>query len=86
MKMPKIITVTDARYINKYTLLITFNDTIQKTVDFEKSLKKYAFGFCDKYLQLKNFKKFTVENGNLFWGKNWDIIYNNYDLYTGNIN
>lgn len=85
MKTPKIITVTDALYVDKYTLLITFNNTIQKEVDFEESLKKYARGFYAKYLQVKNFKKFTVENGKLFWGKNWDIIYSNYDLYSGNI-
>jgi hypothetical protein len=31
------------------------------------------------------FKKFRIENGNLVWGKDWDMIFPLYDLYPGRV-
>jgi exopolysaccharide biosynthesis protein len=28
----------------------------------------------NKYLKPANFKKFYIENGNIVWGKNWDLM------------
>lgn len=38
-----------------------------------------------KYLDPKKFKKFTIENGNLVWGKNWDLIFPIELLYAGKV-
>ena len=39
----------------------------------------------NKYLEWKNFKKATIENGNVVWGKNWDLIFPIEQLYNGEI-
>jgi hypothetical protein len=40
----------------------------------------------NKYKKPENFKRFKIENGNIVWGKDWDMIFPVYDLYTGKIN
>ena len=32
------------------------------------------------YLEPENFKQFTIEHGNVVWGKNWDMIFSIEDL------
>ena len=46
-------------------------------------LKKYPHPQHNKYLDLKNFKKFKIDGGNIIWGKNWDLIFNPRKLYEG---
>ena len=29
----------------------------------------------NRYIDPKNFKKFTIEHGNVVWGKNWDMTH-----------
>jgi len=36
---------------------------------------KYVKGFYAKYLIPANFKKFEVANGNIFWGKDEEVIF-----------
>ena len=38
--------------------------------------------WCISYIEPKNFKKFTIEQGNVVWGKNWDMIFPIEDLYS----
>ena len=40
----------------------------------------------NKYKKEANFKRFKIENGNVVWGKDWDMIFPLYDLYKGKIN
>ena len=84
--MSEIIKVSEAKYIDKYRLEILFSDGTVKELDFERSFKKYAKGFYEQYLDLEKFKRFIIQNGKLFWGKNRDILYTPYELYTGKIN
>ena len=39
----------------------------------------------NKYLEWKHFKKATIENGNIVWGKNWDLIFPIEQLHEGKI-
>jgi hypothetical protein len=36
----------------------------------------------NSYLEPENFKQFTIEHGNVVWGKNWDMIFSIDDLYN----
>ena len=37
----------------------------------------------NRYIEPKNFKKFTIEHGNVVWGKNWDMIFPIEQLHRG---
>ncbi len=79
------VKVERATYVDGYRLLISFTDQKQKMVDFGNFLKAKGHGFLSKYKNPNNFKKFKIENGNLVWGKNWDIIFPIDTLYRGYI-
>jgi hypothetical protein len=39
----------------------------------------------EKYKTIDVFKKFKIENGNIVWGKNWDLIFKIDKLYKNTI-
>ena len=81
----KTILVTGATYIHAYKVKIEFSDNTFRVIDFEPFLKENPHPQWDKYNNIDNFKKFKIENGNLVWGRNWDLIFQVSGLYTGNL-
>ena len=67
--------ITKAFYLGGYTLLLFFNNGVQKRLDFTSILKKHLKGYYDKYLNPVEFKKFKMNNGNVYWGQNEDVIF-----------
>ncbi|MES2331595.1 MAG: hypothetical protein V4539_18460 [Bacteroidota bacterium] len=82
----KIISVKEAQWIADYIIEIVFNDNKKKLVDFGVFLNKHSHPQYNKYKKPAQFKKFKIENGNLVWGKDWDMIFPVFDLYKGKIN
>jgi len=82
----KVIAVSAATYIDAYKLEVVFNDNKKKVVDFAPFLNTHDHPQYNKYKKPENFKKFNIENGNIAWGKDWDVIFPVYDLYKGEIN
>ena len=83
--MTLTIRVIDALYISNYKVLITFSDGKQQTVDFENFLKTNSHPQFAEYLDLKKFRKFKIERGNIVWGKDWDLIFPVEELHEGKI-
>lgn len=81
----KIIIVTSARHLREYQLEITFNHTEKRIVDFKNFFNFHSHPQFNKYKKEANFKRFKIENGNIVWGKDWDMIFPVYDLYQGKI-
>jgi hypothetical protein len=79
------IIVTNASYIQRYEVKVGFSDNTSRVIDFEPFLKENPHPQWEKYNNLNHFKKFKIENGNLVWGPNWDLIFPVYSLYTGNL-
>jgi hypothetical protein len=71
----KNITVTAARYISDFSVAITFSSGITQLVNFLPLFDKYAKGDNLKYFAPERFRKFIVKNGNIYWGKNEDLIF-----------
>jgi hypothetical protein len=82
----KVISVKEAKYIDEYKLEIVFNDNKKKILDFGDFLATHSHPQFNKYKNPENFKRFKIENGNVVWGKDWDMIFPVYDLYKGEIN
>lgn len=81
----KPVQVEKATYIDGYNVKIWFNDKTVKTVDFGNFLAKHPHPQYDKYKDLKLFKQFKIEAGNLVWGENWDLIFPVSQLHRGTI-
>ena len=77
--------VSAAQYATDYKVRILFNDNTWKLVDFKPFLFAFNRGYYDKYRELPIFKKFKIEDGNIVWGKNWDLIFPVEQLHRGKI-
>ena len=76
------LSVLDAKYIDDYRLLITFNEGISRIVDFGEFLRASPHPDIKKYLDVKHFKAFHIEYGDLMWG-DFDMIFPVATLHRG---
>jgi len=83
--MARKIYVIQATYITDYTVEIQFNDGTVRQVYFGEFLKKHPHPQYNKYQNTEKFKTFHLEQGNIVWGKNWDLIFPIEQLYAGAI-
>ncbi len=81
----KNLRIVEAVYLRNFEVLILFSNDRMKIVDFAAPLIKYAKGDYAKYAEKRNFKKFYIEDGNIIWGKNWDLIFPVADIYEGRL-
>lgn len=79
------IEVKKATYLDGYRLSILFNDGKNKIVDFSNFIENNNKEALVKYKNVTNFKKFKIEDGNIVWGKDWDLIFPVWELYKGKI-
>lgn len=77
--------VIRAEYVGNVCLRIFFSDGTSQTVDFSPFILKHPHPQYNRYLEPKNFKKFSVEYGNIVWGKNWDMVFPVEQLYSGRV-
>jgi hypothetical protein len=69
------LNIIKADYISGFKILLTFSNGRQRIFDFHPLFLKTVKGFYAKYLVPSNFRKFIIENGNIFWGKDEDVIF-----------
>ncbi len=67
------------------TVRLCFSDHTEKIIDIGDFITKHPHPQYNKYLEWKNFKKVAIENGNVVWGKNWDLMFPIEQLYIGKI-
>ena len=75
--------IVRAEYAGDVRLHIFFSDGTSQTVDFKPFILVHPHPQYNRYIEPKNFKKFTIEQGNVVWGKNWDMIFPIEQLYRG---
>ena len=78
--------VKNATYLDGYRLRIAFNDGKEKIVDFANFINNNQKEALSKYKKPVHFKKFRIEDGNVVWGKDWDLIFPIHELYRGKVN
>jgi hypothetical protein len=81
----KAVSVIAAKYKDNFRLELLFNDNKTKVVDFSFFLETHSHPQYNRYKKEVNFKRFAIENGNVVWGKDWDMIFPVYELYKGKI-
>jgi len=80
-----IIEIKSAKYLGDYSILIVFNDSSGKTIDFKPFLSKSLHPSISKYMDKALFQKFEIKDGNLNWN-DYDLIFPVHELYEGKIN
>jgi hypothetical protein len=65
------------------TVRLCFSDNTEKIIDIGNFIATHPHPQYNKYKEWKNFKKATIENGNVVWGKNWDLMFPIEQLYNG---
>jgi hypothetical protein len=76
--------ITEARYVSGYKIRLTFNDGMVRVMDFEPFLRKAQNPDITKYRQVRKFKSFRLDYGDLMWG-DFDMIFPLDDLHRGEI-
>lgn len=78
--MPKIVR---AEYLGDVRLHIFFSDGTSQTIDFKPFFLAHPHPQYNRYLNPKFFKNYSIEYGNLVWGKNWDLVFPLEQLHKG---
>ena len=81
----KALSIRQATHLMDYKVEIVFNDNKTNVIDFGTFLTTHNHPQYNKYKEIENFKTFSIENGNIVWGKDWDLIFPVYDLYKGKL-
>ena len=79
------ITIIKAEDAGNLTICLTFNDNTKQTIDIGDFIRRHPHPQYNKYLDPRKFSRFTLENGNVVWGKNWDLIFPLDELHEGHI-
>ena len=75
--------ITHATDAGNLTVCLHFNDDTVQTVDIGDFIRRHPHPQYNKYLKPSLFRRFTIENGNIVWGKNWDLIFPIEQLHEG---
>ena len=79
------IYITKAENAGNLKVCLTFSDDTQQTIDVGGFIRNHPHPQYNKYLDPCKFNRFTLENGNIVWGKNWDLIFPIDQLYSGSL-
>ena len=80
----QVITIEKVEYLGEYKLALFFNDNTKQVVDFHPFLAGSLNPLIKKYLDLAEFKKFNIADGDLEWN-DYDLCFPVADLYENNI-
>lgn len=80
----RYIEITTARYLNQYKIEFEFNDECKTIVDFEPFLNQAKNPMLKKYLDINQFKNFTVRDGDIDWN-DYELCFPIADIYEGHL-
>lgn len=79
------LTIVEARPAGNLSVELLFSDNTRKIIDVGAFIRKHPHPQYNKYLNEEEFNKFTIDDGNIVWGEDWDIIFPIEDLHLGKI-
>ncbi len=75
--------ITEAFDLGGLKVRLVFNDGTDSTVDVGDFIRRHPHPQYNKYLDPKKFSTFTLDGGNIVWGRNWDLIFPIEQLHEG---
>ena len=82
MKMLKIV---QAKATGGLSVELLFNDKSRQCINVGAFIKAHPHPQYNKYLDEDEFKKFSLDDGNIVWGEDWDLIFPIEQLHAGHI-
>lgn len=80
----QIIEIENVTHVSDYKLKLVFNDKTKRIVDFYPFLSSSLNPLIRKYLNIKEFLNFSVNEGDLEWN-DYDLCFPIADLYENRI-
>ncbi len=77
--------IINAVVVGNLTVRLYFNDNSEQIVDIGDFIRRKPHPQYNKYLNENLFKCFKIENGNIVWGEDWDLIFPIEQLHKGEI-
>lgn len=77
--------IIEATNAGNLSVNLQFSDNTSQTVDIGEFIRRHPHPQYNKYLDEKKFCQFKLENGNIVWGKNWDLIFPIEQLHSGSV-
>ena len=65
------------------TVALTFSDNTVQVVNVGDFIRRHPHPQYNKYLDPRKFSRFSIENDNVVWGKNWDLMFPIEQLHAG---
>ena len=62
---------------------LLFSDQTTRRVDIGDFIRRHPHPQYNKYLDPRHFRRFEIEDGNIVWGKSWDLVFPIEQLYAG---
>ena len=79
------IYIKKAEDVGNLSVSLTFSDKTTQIINVGDFIRRHPHPQYNKYLDPRRFSRFAIENGNIVWGKNWDLIFPVEQLYAGSI-
>ena len=77
--------IIKAENAGNLTVNLTFSDNTTQLVDVGDFIRRHPHPQYNKYLDPRKFSRFTIDNGTVVWGKNWDLIFPIEQLHSGSL-
>lgn len=77
------ISIIDAKAVGKLSVELKFNDNTIQCINIGDFIARNPHPQYDKYLDETEFQKFTIDDGNIVWGEDWDMIFPIEQLHSG---
>jgi len=79
------IRIVDAKATGNLSVDLLFNDNTRRIVNVGEFIMAHPHPQYNKYLDEAEFSRFTIDDGNIVWGEDWDLIFPIEQLYSGKI-
>jgi hypothetical protein len=84
-KLLRKIIIVGAENLGNSSVRLSFSDNTIQVVDIGSFIRRHPHPQHNKYLEPRHFSKFCIENSNIVWGKNWDLIFPIEQLHAGTL-
>ena len=75
--------IVNAENLGNAVVRLLFSDNTSQVVDIGSFIRRHPHPQYNKYLAPHKFKQFSIEHGNIVWGKNWDLMFPIEQLHRG---
>ena len=79
------IRITEAKPLGNLTVDLLFSDNTHQIINVGNFIKAHPHPQYDKYLDEQTFQTFQLDDGNIVWGEDWDMIFPVEQLHAGYI-